>query len=474
MRERGSIVMADYEYDLIVVGAGPAGQKAALQGAKLGRKVAVIERMGTVGGSCVSTGTLPSKTLRETVQYVAGLKTRELGSGPLVQGKPNYLRATMSQLLERKSSVIRHEIEIIQDQLMRNNVDLIFGEASFIDKHMINVQTHDGMSCSYSADYFVIATGSRPSIPFETDLKFPKLIDSDTVFNLDAPPATMIILGAGVIGCEYACIFASLGTRVQLVERRDRLLRFIDSEISDDLLHKMRELDITVRLNEQIIDIAEGEDGRVEVALQSSKVLKADSIFVCMGRKSNVESLYLEEIGIKPTKTGLIEVNDCYQSEVEHVYAAGDVVGFPALASTSMEQGRVATANIFGANVRSFSENFPYGIYTIPEISYVGKNETELTEAKTPYEIGKAAFRETARGQIMGEKDGMLKLLFHPETLDLLGVHIIGEGACELIHIGQAVMAHQGKITYFIDNVFNYPTLAECYKVAALNGVNRL
>ena len=458
------------DYDLIVIGAGPAGHRAAMQAVKLGKRVAIVERELVVGGACVSTGTLPSKTLRETVHYLAGLRQRDL----VGNGSHRSHRATMAQLLERKSSVIKHEISILRDQFDRNGVDVLAGEASFLDPQTVRVMTRDAMSKNYTAERFVIATGSRPNAPRGMEGIDGRLIDSDTVLDLQHIPSTLTVMGGGVIGCEYACIFAAMGTKVTLVDRRERLLRFMDAEIADMLAYHMRSMDITLRLGEAFECVKANGEPRIEVHLQSGKILKSERVFQAMGRKSNVERLGLETLGLTVTETGLIGVNEHYQTILPHIYAVGDVIGFPALASTSMEQGRLAAAHAFGATTRSFPASFPYGIYTIPEISYVGRNEEELTKEKIPYEIGRAEYKETARGQILGNVSGMLKLLFHRESLELLGVHILGESATELIHIGQAVMVHGGKVTYFIDNVFNYPTLAECYKVAALNGVNRL
>lgn len=454
-------------YDLIVIGAGPAGQKAALQGAKLQKRVAVIERERVVGGACVSTGTLPSKTLRETVHSLSTMKQRRL-----IAGKPS----SMLQLLERKEQVIRHEIDIIQGQLDRNGVDVIRGQATFVEPHVLRVTTLSGTSCDYRAEKVVIATGSRPSPPPGIATKDERLMDSDSVLDLDNVPRSLTVLGGGVIGCEYACIFAALGTKVTLVDRRNRLLRFMDGEVSDALAYQMRAHDITLRLGEELDHVDFGHpSGRVATALKSGKVVFSERLLCAMGRVSNVEGLGLDALGIETSSTGLVKVNEHYQTPAQpHVYAAGDVIGFPSLASTSMEQGRLAALHALGEKRSEMPKTFPYGIYTIPEISYAGATEEELTEQKVPYEIGRAEYSETARGQILGDHTGMLKLCFHRETLQLLGVHIIGESATELIHIGQAVIAHGGAVSYFKDNVFNYPTLAECYKIAALNGLNRL
>ncbi len=460
--------MADYE--LIVIGAGPAGQKAALQAAKLKRRVAVIEREAVVGGACVSTGTLPSKTLRETVHYLAGLRTRNLSTYDGLSRK----RVKIQQLMERKTQVIGHEIEIIQRQLDRNDVDVIPGEAVFVDPHAIRVGMRNGMMKDYTSENFIIATGSRPNMPPGLPRDHPSVLNSDSVLSLEEIPRTLTILGGGVIGSEYACIFACLGTKVTIVDRRETLMRFLDREISDALAYQMRASDITLKMSEQLDTFGVADDGRVETRLKSGKVVVGERLFCSMGRISNTESLGLDKLGIDISSTGLIKVNEHFQTAQPHIYAVGDVIGFPALASTSMEQGRLAACHALQVEVRSFPESFPYGIYTIPEISYAGYTEEELTERQLPYEVGRAEYNETARGQILGDESGVLKLLFHRQTLELLGVHIMGDSATELIHIGQAVIAHRGKITYFTDNVFNYPTLAECYKVAAFNGLNRL
>ncbi len=455
------------DYDLMVIGAGPAGQKAALQAAKIGKRVAVVEREAVVGGACVSTGTLPSKTLRETVHTLSMLKKRQM-----IGGK----RTTMAQLLRRKEQVVKHEIDIIQGQLDRNGVEVICGHAHFEGPHTLAVRTRDGMSKSYTSSFFVIATGSRPSAPKGLDVNDPRVLNSDSVLDLEHAPRTLVVLGGGVIGCEYACIFASMGSKVTLVDRRDRLLTFMDREITDALAYHMRAADITLRLGEAFegINLLNGT-GRVEVKLKSGKVVLGERLLCAMGRVSNIDGLGLEALGVSCSETGLVNVNEHYQTAAHpHLYAVGDVIGFPSLASTSMEQGRLAACHAFGEASCSFPRSFPYGIYTIPEMSYAGATEEELTEQKVPYEVGRAEYSETARGQILGDHTGILKLCFHRETLELLGAHIIGESATELIHIGQAVIAHQGKVTYFKDNVFNYPTLAECYKVAALNGLNRL
>lgn len=460
-------------YELIVIGAGPAGQKAALQASKLRRKVAVVERGPVVGGSCVSTGTLPSKTLRETVHYLSGLSRRQ-DSGNTGGLALSRKMVTFRDLLKRKTAVIDHEINIIQSQLDRNGVAVLWGEACFVDDHTIAVQSADGSSGRHTADRFIVATGSRPATPPGLDASDPRILNSDSVLDLDDVPPSLAILGGGVIGCEYASIFARLGTKVTVVDRRDRLLRFLDNEICDALAYHLRASDVTLKMSEDFQTVTTNGTSKVQILLKSGKIVNVDRVFLAMGRNSNTENLGLEKLNIEVGRGGLVAVNEHYQTAVPHVYAVGDVIGFPALASTSMEQGRLAACHSFGERCKGFPKSFPYGIYTIPEISYAGQSEEELTKDCVPYEVGRAEYRETARGQILSDYTGMLKLLFHRDTLELLGVHIIGESATELIHIGQAVMAHGGKVDYFIDNVFNYPTLAECYKVAALNGVNRL
>lgn len=459
------------KFDLIVIGAGPAGQKAALQAAKRGKKVAVIERESVVGGACVSTGTLPSKTLRETVHYLAGMNARKLGPGDHVLSRRTI---TFAELLRRKTSVINHEIAIIKGQLDRNGVEVISGEARFVDEHTIEVNQRDGAVSRHTAESIIIATGSRPRMPEGLDLSDPRFINSDTVLDLDDVPGSLAILGGGVIGCEYACVFARLGTKVTIVDRRDRLLRFLDNEIADALAYHLRTNDVTLKMGEDFETIHANGTGRVQVQMKSGKIVSADKLLFSIGRTSNIEILGLEALGIETSETGLVQVNKDYQTHQPNIYAVGDVIGFPALASTSMEQGRLAACHALGAESKGFPKSFPYGIFTIPEISYAGKTEWELTKEGVSYEMGRAEFSETARGQILSDHTGMLKLLFDRESHELLGVHIIGESATELIHIGQAVMAHGGTVEYFVDNVFNYPTLAECYKIAAWNGLNRL
>jgi NAD(P) transhydrogenase len=456
-------------YDLLVLGSGPAGQKAAIQAAKLRKKVAVVEKE-QVGGASVNTGTLPSKTLKDAIYYLHGAKLRAFTNMSLSLKK----NLTLNDLMARKDHVIKNELAIITNQLERNDVEIVHGTASFIDPHTIRIGKQHGHEEQLSADFIVIATGSRPrrepDIPFNSK----NICDSDSILAADTMPKTMAVLGGGVIGCEYATMFAAFGVKVTLIDRRNELLRFVDQEVIQALIYQMRTNGVNVNLNEEIGEIKVDERGRVVTGLKSNKTVVTDMLLFSMGRSSNTNELNLQAVGIATDKTGLIKVNEFYQTDVPHIYAAGDVIGFPGLASTSMEQGRLATCHAFKVELSKLPKMMPYGIYTIPEISTVGKSEEDLTKENVPYEVGRAFYKEIARGQIFGDLDGLLKLIFHRDTLQLLGVHIIGEGATELIHIGQAVLTYGGRVDYFVQNVFNYPTLAECYRTAALDGINRL
>src|ERR671923_1720339 len=455
-------------YNMLVIGSGPAGQKAAIQAAKIGKRVGIIERREVVGGICINAGTIPSKSLREAVLFLSGFRQRNLyGAGFRVKAE-----ITLEDLSFRCNHVMKAEREIIQNQLMRNQVDFITGAASFIDPHRISIQS-GSMTSQHTADNIVIAVGTEPAHPPDVPFDGEAVIDSDGLLSLKQLPKALTIVGAGVIGCEYACILATLGIPVVLVERRPRLLEFVDSEIIESLQYQMRNIGVTLRLNEEVVGVSKLTDKSVVLQLKSGKQIRSPLLVYSAGRVGATKSLGLEQIGIEPDERGRLQVNENFQTAVPHIYAVGDVVGFPALASTSMQQGRHASCHAFGLACETESHLLPYGIYTIPEISMVGRNEDELTRDGVPYEIGVARYREIARGQIIGDTVGMLKLLFHSETRGLLGVHVIGEGATELVHIGQAVMAHGGKLDYFVDNVFNYPTLAECYKVAALAALNR-
>lgn len=455
-------------YDLLVIGSGPAGQKAAIQAAKAGKTVGIIERRTVAGGLCINIGTIPSKSLREAVMFLSGFRQRNL-YGASYRVKKDI---TFEDLAQRCDHVVKAEQEIIQNQLMRNHVDFIVGTASILDSHRIAI---DGgaESQEHTADYIVIAVGTEPARPPEIPFDGEAVIDSDELISLKQLPKSLTIVGGGVIGCEYACILATLGIPVVLVERRPRLLEFVDSEMIESLQYQMRNIGVTLRLHEEVTGVHKANDGSVVLQLRSGKQIRSPLLIYSAGRVGATKNLGLERIGIAPDERGRLKVNADFQTAVPHIYAVGDVVGFPALASTSMQQGRHAACHAFQLQCDTATHLLPYGIYTIPEISMVGRNEDELTSGGVPYEVGVARYREIARGQLIGDTVGMLKLLFHSETRELLGVHAIGEGATELVHIGQAVIAHGGKLDYFIDAVFNYPTLAECYKVAALAALNK-
>ena len=455
-------------YDMLVIGSGPAGQKAAIQAAKIGKRVGIVERKKVAGGICINIGTIPSKSLREAVMFLSGFRQRGLyGASYRVKKDISF-----QDLAQRCDHVVKAEQEVIQNQLIRNCVDFITGTASLLAPHRIAIK-QESETNEHTADYIVIAVGTEaarpPHIPFDGE----SIIDSDGLLSLKQLPKSLTIVGAGVIGCEYACILATLGIPVVLVERRPRLLEFVDSEIIESLQYQMRDIGVTLRLNEEVVGVVKASDPMVVLQLKSGKQIRAPLLMYSAGRVGATGSLGLERIGIAADERGRLKVNGDFQTAVPHIYAVGDVVGFPALASTSMQQGRHAACHAFGLACETASHLLPYGIYTIPEISMVGRNEEELTRDGVPYEIGIARYREIARGQIIGDTVGMLKLLFHSDTRELLGVHVIGEGATELVHIGQAVIAHGGKLNYFIDAVFNYPTLAECYKVAALAALNK-
>ena len=466
--------MTDYDYELLVIGSGPAGQRAAIQAAKLGRRVALVERTTVVGGVCINTGTIPSKSMREAALYLSGYRERDF-YGSSYSVKENV---TIEDLLFRADHVMRNEIDVTRHQLLRNGVEIQHAEASFVDPHTVRLDEVDGNHRKdVTAQYVVIATGTTATKDDHIPIDGKQVFLSDDIMHLDRIPRTLAVVGAGVIGVEYACIFAALGVRVTLIDKAPRLLPFVDSELVEALAYHMRKSRVTLRLNEEVdgIEPPNGNNGdRVKIKLASGKEITTEKALYSIGRTGGTDKLNLPLAGLKADDRGRLKVNQYYQTDTPHIYAAGDVIGFPSLAATSMKQGRLAACHAFGIEEASMPELFPFGIYTIPEISMVGQNEQDLTELGIPYEVGKAQYREIARGQILGDSTGLLKLIFHLETRRLLGVHIIGEGATELVHIGQAVMAYAGKIDYFVDTVFNYPTLAECYKTAAFDGINRL
>jgi NAD(P) transhydrogenase len=456
-------------YDLIVIGSGPAGQKAAIAAAKQNWRVAVVERrQELLGGVSLHTGTIPSKTIREAILHLTGYRHRDVY-------EERYRRKrdiTMDDLRLMIRNVGQTEWQVVQDQFARNRVAVICGEASFIDPHRIEISVRSD-SQVIEGRHILLAPGTKPARPGHIPFNGETIFDSDEILSLAKVPRSIIVVGGGVIGLEYAIMFATLGVQVTVIDGRDQLLEFCDREIIEALLHHARSLGMSFRLGESVVQIREPKPGRVAVELESGKRLMGETVLFSVGRSGDTAALRLERAGLEVDKRGRIGCNSQFQTAVPHIYAVGDVVGFPALASTSMEQGRRAACHMLG---REFEpcRFMPYGLFTIPEISMVGQNEQQLTEERVPYEVGIARFSEIARGQIAGDHSGMLKLLFHRESRQLLGVHAIGESATEIIHIGQAVMSLGGTIDYFRDTVFNYPTMAECYKVAALDGLNKL
>jgi len=453
------------QYDLVVIGSGAAGHHGAIQAAKLGKKVLVVEQNSAFGGATINTGTIPSKTLREAVVRLTRL--REASSFAAEHA------IAQRSLARRIEQVASNETAVFEDQFRRNGVDTVFGKASFAEPHLIRVDSTQPVHF-YKADRVLIAVGARPAHSEVVPVDGLSVIDTDAIRNLPPRRRVLTIVGGGVIGVEYACMAAALGLSVTLIERRARILEFVDFEIVEALSYHMRGRGVTFRLGEEVDQVSTSAEGKVCATLKSGKKIWSDALLYAVGREGNTDTLNLAACGLEADSRGRISVNQDFQTGQPHIYAAGDVIGFPSLASVSMEQGRVAVCRAFGEPVISVPELFPYGIYTIPEISFVGNTEEQLTTEGVPYEIGIAHYREIARGQIIDDTAGLLKILFHRESRRLLGVHIVGEGATELIHIGQAVLAYQGSIDFFVNTVFNYPTLAECYKVAALNGVNRL
>jgi NAD(P) transhydrogenase len=462
--------MSAIMYDLIVIGSGPSGQRAAVAAAKMKKRVCVVEARAVVGGVCVNTGTIPSKTMREAVLHLSGYNYRSLyGINYRVKDKIG-----MADLAFRVQAVIKTEVDVTEAQLSRNGIDVVHGIARFIDPHQVQVEGPQ-TSTTLQAERIIVAVGTKPASSVKVPINGRTIINSDQILDLPELPRTLIVVGGGVIGVEYACMFAVLGVRITLVEKRDRLLEFADREIIEALSYHLRDNRVTMRMGEEVQCVEELPDATVVANMESKKRISGDALLYAIGRQGAVEDLNLAAAGIEADNRGRISVNEHYQTKVEHIYAVGDVVGFPSLASVSMEQGRIAAARAFNDHAATSNPDFyPYGIYTIPEISFIGKTEEQLTSDDVPYEVGMAYYRETARGQIRGDTAGRLKLIFHRDTRAVLGVHIIGEDASELVHIGQAVMALGGTVDYFINNVFNYPTLAECYKVAAFNGLGRL
>jgi NAD(P) transhydrogenase len=467
------------QVDLCVIGSGPGGQKAAIQAAKLGKRVCMVERQELVGGVAVHTGTIPSKALREMILRAGGIRS----AAPRLQDFLAAGRAaTLKQLWSYYDKVIQTEVEIVRQQLAHNQIEMVYGSARFVDPHTVEVAGQAATEL-ITADAFVIAVGSLPARPAQVPFDGTTVFTTDELFSLPAVPHSMIIVGGGVIGTEYASMLAVLGVRVTLIESRPRLLEFVDGEIIEALQYHLRQHGLALRLGEHVVSIrtvpatagSRSSNGLMaEVTLESGKTVVADCLMYCVGRRGATDTLNLAAVGLEADARGRLKVDASYCTSVPHVRAVGDVIGFPALASTSMEQGRVAVCRMYGAPCDAMNTLLPYGIYSIPEIATVGRSEEDLTRAGVAYETGVAQYREIARGQLLGDELGMLKLLIDQHTHAVLGAHAIGTGATELIHIAQAVMALNGTADYFVDAVFNYPTLAECYRVAALNGLNKL
>ena len=458
-----------HDYELLVIGSGPGGQRAAIAAAKLDRRVAVVERPDMLGGVCLNTGTIPSKTLREAILYLTGVDQREIyGQSYRVKDE-----ITIADLTARTTHVVTRENDVVRSQLTRNRVAIIPGTARFTGPNEVEVDDGGGRTRKVSADNIVIATGTTPARPASVAFDEKTIIDSDGIIHLERVPRSMVVAGAGVIGIEYASMFAALGTKVTVVERRMRMLEFCDEEVVEALKYHLRDLAVTFRFGETVASVEAHPQGAIAL-LSSGKKIPADTVLYSAGRQGMTEHLNLEAAGLTADARGRITVDEFFRTSVPHIYAVGDVIGFPALAATSMEQGRLAAHHACGEQTATNAVPQPIGIYSIPEISFVGRTEDQLTEACVPFEVGVSRYRELARGQIVGDSYGVLKLLVSPEDRKLLGVHVFGTGATELIHIGQAVMGCGGTVDYLVDAVFNYPTLSESYKVAALDATNKM
>lgn len=462
--------MNSQEFDLLVIGSGPAGQKAAIAAAKMRKRVAVVDSKKMIGGVCVHTGTVPSKTFRESVLYLTGFSQRSFYGRDYVV-KDNI---SMSDLMFRVNAVVQREHEVILSQLRRNQVTLLDGHARFLNAHTIEVAGNGEAPVFMQTDKVLIGCGTRPAHSSTIPLDGKRIFDSDQLPSIERLPKEIIIVGAGVVGLEFASMFAALDVEVTIVDARPSLLDFADREMIEALCYHLRRRNTIFRLGEKVVSVeVDQARDRISAKMESGKTLHGQALLYTVGRQANTDTLGCENAGLKPDARGQLKVNEYFQTEVPNIYAAGDVIGFPALASTAMEQGRLAAAHMFAKPGTLDPRLLPYGIYTIPEISMVGFSEEQLTRDKVPYEIGIAKYEELAKGQMLGDQLGMLKLLFCPTTFKLLGVHIIGDRAAEIIHIGQAVMSLGATIHYFRDTVFNYPTLAEAYKVAALDGLNK-
>ena len=459
-----------HEFDLICIGSGPAGQRAAVQASKLGKRVAVVEKQASVGGVCIETGTIPSKTFREAVRRLYAQDHSESGgshAGPV--------RPTMERLMRQVAGVVGRESQVVHDSLARNDIKMFQGAARFVGPNELVVSGFNGDE-TLRAKKFLIGVGTRPAESRGVTLDGEIAVTSDSLLNLKRLPRSVVVVGAGVIGIEYASMFAALGLKVTVVDKRPRPLEFLDHEIVDELIHQLRKVDVTFRCGDGLksLEITDGDRKQALLELESGKFLIAEMVLISTGRVGCTEGLGLEVVGLSADERGRIKTDAHFQTAVPHIYAAGDVIGYPSLAATSSEQGRLAALHMFGEETAPLGDRFPIGIYSIPEISMMGETEEALTVKKVPYETGIARYNETARGQILGDHSGMFKMIFHRDTEKLLGVHCIGSGGTELVHIGQAVMLLGGGLDYFINSVFNYPTLAECYKIAALNAYNKI
>jgi NAD(P) transhydrogenase len=461
--------MDSNQFDLVVIGSGPAGQKGAIAAAKLGKRVAIVDRTEMIGGVCLHTGTIPSKTLREAILYLTGFRQRAF------YGQDYVLKADISatDLESRVATVVGREMAVIKEQLRKNGAQTVTGTARFVDPHTLEVQGSAGNQV-LKADHVLIACGTRPARSADMTFDGERIFDADQLAKLNTIPRDLIVVGAGVIGLEYASMMTALDVGITVVDQHPAMLDFVDQEIVEALCYQMRRRGAIFRLGEKVTSVKIDPDGLVHASLESGKRMHAHGLLYAVGRQANTDTMSLEASGLTADARGRLKVNDSFQTDVPHIYAAGDCIGFPSLASTSMDQGRLAVSHMFQASTNINRYPFPYGIYTIPEISIIGKTEQELTRALIPYEVGVAKYEEIARGQMVGDDTGMLKILFHPDTLKVLGVHAIGDQATEIIHIGQAALAMDATIEFFRDCVFNYPTFAEAYKIAALNGFNKL
>ena len=462
--------MSAFDYDVLVIGTGPAGEGAAMMATKHGKRVAIIDERPVVGGNCTHMGTIPSKTLRHAVKQIM-----DYNNNPMFRevSEPKYFK--YPNVLDAARRVIDKQVALRAKFYARNRVNVIHGRAEFAGPNSLQIHDENGIETVTAAE-IVIATGSRPYQPADVDFEHPRVYNSDSILSMSHTPRSMIIYGAGVIGSEYASIFNGLGVKVDLIDTRDRLLSFLDDEISDALSYHLRDRGVLIRHNEEY-ERVEADESSVTMHLKSGKRLKADALLWCNGRTGNTDSLALDRVELKANSRGQLEVDQSYRTAVDGIYAVGDVIGWPSLASASYDQGRNVASALLDRPDTKFIDEVPTGIYTIPEISSLGRTEKELTEDKVPYEVGQSFFKDLARAQITGEAVGMLKILFHRDTQEILGIHCFGDQASEIVHIGQAIMKQEGSannLNYFVNTTFNYPTMAEAYRVAALNGLNRL